>query len=227
MPARSFDNVDLSAVKFRLPTKKNAHQGWMATMTDSNGDKIFFKTPMMKIPFEPVFGGLTLFEDYNADEVDAESETPTEFSKFMKQVEDMCYNSFDQMRQEKLRQGITFGIEEQEPYSIVHKKSNQDEKGNVYTSMKYTVKIFKDNETGEYDTFEVYDEFNNKAKFQAQPGVRGTLLCQLHSWYYDGMRKKFHVRIYVRAIKLSESQGCSVSDVPDIRQWLDNPADIF
>lgn len=220
MVARDFEDVDVGAFKYCLPTKPNNHKGFMCTIYDSNGSLVFFKTPEVKIPFEPVFGGLTVFEGYQETPDNEDDPRPTEFSKWMECVQNACYASFNKLREDKASKGIEWGSEDTPPYGIVHKKRSHDDKNNLYTDMKYQFKVAQN---GEEYAFEMLDHFNNKCKFSPGQGVRAQLLVQVHSWYYDGQRKKFHTRLYIRGIKLAAPKDVG----KDIRQWLDNPQNIF
>lgn len=223
MHARNFEDVDLGSLKFSLPSKPNSHKGYMCNIYDSNGSLVFFKTPELKIPFEPVFGGLTVFESYRETPETRDDPLPTEFSKFVKCLEDTCYASFNKLRSDKASKGIEWGTENVPPYGLVHKKRSQDENGTEYTDMKYHFKVAQDSVLGDKYSFQMLDHFNNACKFEPAPNMRATLLVQLHSWYYDGQRNKYHTRCYIRGMKLSAPKDVG----KDIRQWLENPEDIF
>lgn len=224
----SFENVNLGNLKFRLPEKPNTHEGWMCNIYDADRSQVTFSTPVVKIPFKVKFGNLTVFEDYDAD-VEPETgdpEYPTKFSQFIQNIYDVCYASFDQMREDKAKQGILWanGVTKDASYPIVMRKSNYSEvTEKTYTSMKYNFKVFKDNKTQTYDTFLCHDSFNQACTLEPRAGLRGRMFLLLHSWYFDEIRSKFTARIYVKGIQLEPTHDAG----KDIREWMTPPKPAF
>lgn len=226
MSNHSFEKINAANLKFRLPKKANTHNGYMANIYDQDSSMVTFTSPIVKIPFPVTYGSLSVFEDYDAE---AEPETgnhelPTHFSQFIQTLYDVCYASFDAMRDDKARAGVEWGTETAAPYPIVTKTSKYSEVADKrYTSMKYNFKCFKNNETGNYDTFLCNDSFNQSVKLEPRPGLKGRLFLQLHSWYYDQMRGKFNARIYIKGIQLEPTHEAG----KDIREWMDTPKAAF
>lgn len=226
MAEHSFEQVNLGNLKFRLPEKANAHGGYAANVYDEDRNHVMFASPVVKLPFPEKYGSLTVFEDFDADDMtdDDNPELPTKFSKFIQTIHDVCYASFDQMRMDKANKGQVWGKENDSAYPLVVRKNNySEEHQKTFTSMKYNFKIFKNRETGEYDTFLCHDSFNQSTKLQPHPGLKGRLFLHLHSWYYDSSRCKFNARIYIKGITLEPTHDSGT----DIRDWMKAPPAAF
>lgn len=218
-----FRNVDIhNGIHFKVDKKPNRYGGYTGRCSYLDGTPVTCIGPEdMSLPFAPEKGGLTVYEEVSIFDIpDDGSQDPdtadrdhmeTEFYSFVKAFCKSARSSFkkyvDQKRRERDSIGArddAFGRELFPEFEIAQHKTTPHADGRVFMSNKYSFKAHsvKTNDRKEIYQIDVRDEFNGIANLHPQTGQRGQLLIHLHSWYYDSDKKKFHVRIYVKAVVL-------------------------
>jgi len=221
MPVRSFDNVALDNIVFRQPRGANSFGGYSGNCYTQDGDVILVETPELSFPFEVKFNSLTAYEATSPPE-DGETDDsdimPTPFAQFIKKFSQLAYASFDTFRAHRRVQtnDPDFGYEDSDYFDIVRRKSKMHDDGIVTHSVRYSFKTHTDQKT-KAPEIRVVDSYSHATNLAPGRGIKGISVIQPHSWYYDVGRKRLHIRVYIKSIRLAKQVDTGV----DIRDWLD------
>lgn len=221
MPVRSFNNVALDNIVFRQPRGANSYGGYSGNCYTRDGDVILVETPELSFPFEVKYNSLTAYESLPPPEEGTlyqQDDLPTEFGKFIYRFSRLARASFESFRDQYREQTNqpSFGQEENDMFDIVRQKSKMHDDGIVTHSIRYSFKTHSDPKT-KVPEIHVVDSYSHKTDLMPGRGFKGISVINPHSWYYDSARKRLHVRVYIKSIRLSKQMNTGV----DIRDWLD------
>jgi len=226
---KDFTEFGLEGVCFRLPKNPNAYGGWTGMAYDQNRQPILVASPCdLSLPFAPDKGGLTAYEELEViDDPQSQGtviDMNTPFFNFIREFCKLCRASFEDTRRHFRSAGDPkWGEENMEMFEIAQHKMTPHGDMRTYKSNKYSFKAFQKTavENGKAVTryeIDVKDSFNCNTELKPGTGQRGQMLLHLHSWYYDSKLKKLSVRVYVKAVSLSEQTNTK----QDIRSFFES-----